>query len=232
MVVAVVAAVGVFVGVSRYVADVNSQVGAKVTVYQAAAPLDAYTTLTADDVRAVQVPKRWVSPSAMVDQVDLEGRKVGLPVAKGTVLTRDLLIPISDLSPTEREIAINVDAVTGVAGRVLPGDLVDIYAVFADVPGLPKQVRVLVRGVRVITVGGSQTVQQSTTTQGLRERQVLPVTVALEPNDALAVTYASAFASEVRLVKLPSGNSENRSGEKDSYDAEELGGDAVAERSR
>jgi pilus assembly protein CpaB len=84
----------------------------------------------------------------------------------------------------------------------------------------------------VITVGGSQTVQQSTTTQGLRERQVLPVTVALEPNDALAVTYASAFASEVRLVKLPSGNSENRSGEKDSYDAEELGGDAVAEGSR
>ena len=232
MIVAVVAAMGVFVAVSRYVADVNSQVGAKVTVYRAATTLAPYTTLTADDLRAVEVPERWVSPSALVRQVDLEGRKVGLPIEKGTMLTRDLLIPVSDLSPTEREIAINVDAVTGVAGRVLPGDVVDIYAVFADVPGLPKQVRVLVRGVRVVTVGGSQTVQQATTTEGLREKQVLPVTVALEPNDALAVTYASAFAAEVRLVKLPSGNSENRSGEKDSYDAEALGGKAVAEKAR
>jgi pilus assembly protein CpaB len=232
MVVAVVAAIGVFVAVSRYVADVNSEVGDKVTVYQAAAPLEAFTTLNADDLRAVQVPKRWVAASALVRQVDLEGRKVGLPVEKGTTLTRDLLIPVSDLSPTEREIAINVDAVTGVAGRVLPGDLVDIYAVFADVPGLPKQVRVLVRGVRVVTVGGSQTVQKSSATEGLKEKQVLPITVALEPNDALAVTYASAFAAEVRLVKLPSGNSENRSGEKDSYDAGELGGKAVAEKAR
>jgi pilus assembly protein CpaB len=232
MVVAVVAAVGVFVAVSRYVADVNSEVGAKVTVFRAASKIPAFTTLEEGDLTPVEVPKRWVSPSALLDAADLEGRKVGLTVTAGSMLTRDLLVPVSDLSPTEREIAINVDAVTGVAGRVEPGDLVDIYAVFADVPGLPKQVRVLVRGVRVMTVQGQQTVQRSSVTEGFAEKQVLPVTVALEPNDALAVTYASAFAAEVRLVKLPSGNSENRRGEKNSYDAEELGGKAVPEKAR
>ena len=61
---------------------------------------------------------------------------------------------------------------------------------------------------------------------------MLPVTVALEPQAALAVTYASAFAAEVRLVKLPSGNTQNRAGERDNYDATQLGGQAVAEGSR
>lgn len=232
MAVAVVAAVGVFFAVSTYVADVNSEVGSKVTVYRAADALDAYATVGAADLEEVEVPERWVSASGLLQRVDLEGRKVGLPIEKGTMLTRDMLIPVSDLSPTEREIAIKVDAVTGVVGRVLPGDFVDIYAVFADVPGLPKQVRVLVRNVRVVTVGGQQTIKDIQTDEGSTEQEVLPVTVALEPNDALAVTYAGAFANEVRLVKLPTGNSENRSGESDSYDATKLGGKAVPEEAR
>jgi len=232
MVVAVIAGVGVFFAVSSYVAGVNSQVGSRVTVFQAKEAVAAFATLEDGDLEEVQVPRRWVSNSAALQRTDLEGRKVGLNIEKGTMLTRDMLVPPSDLSPTEREIAIKVDAVTGVAGRVRPGDFVDIYAVFSDVPGLPKQVRVLVRSVRVVTVGGQQTVSRTTTDAGQEQRDLLPVTVALEPQDALAVTYASAFAEEVRLVKLPTGNTENRSREKDNYDASQLGGKAVPERTR
>jgi len=232
MIVAVVAGIGVFFAVSTYVADVNSQVGSRVTVYQAKQAVVAFATLDDGDLEEVQVPRRWVSNSAQLRRTALEGRKVGLNVEKGTMLTRDMLVAPSDLSPTEREIAIKVDAVTGVAGRVQPGDFVDIYAVFADVPGLPKQVRVLVRQVRVVTVGGQQTVNQTSPDAGRQEKDVLPVTVALEPQAALAVTYASAFAAEVRLVKLPSGNTQNRAGERDNYDATQLGGQAVAEGSR
>ena len=58
-------------------------------------------------------------------------------------------MPPSNLDPTEREVAVNVDAVTGLAGRVRPGDQVDVYAMFADVPGLTKQSRILVENVRV-----------------------------------------------------------------------------------
>lgn len=231
MVISVVAAIGVFFAVSAYVSDVNSQVGSQVTVYRAKQAVVAYAALEEKDLEQVEMPKRWVSTSAQLRRADLEGRKLGLNVEKGTLLTRDMLLAVSDLSPTEREIAIEVDAVTGVAGRVQPGDFVDIYAVFAEVPGLPKQVRVLVRQVRVVTVGGQQTVSQKTQDAGLQEKNVLPVTLALEPNDALAVTYASAFAAEVRLVKLPAGNSENRAGERNNYDATQLGGRAVAEES-
>ena len=132
-----------------------------------------------------------------------------------------MLVPESDLTSAQREIAINVDAVTGVAGRVAPGDFVDIYAVFAETETVPAQVRVLVRGVRVISVAGSQTIVKEGG-GGLAEQQVVPVTLALDPNDALAVTYAGAFAAEVRLVGLPNGVAEDRTGEIDIFSSQNL----------
>ncbi|PID52885.1 MAG: hypothetical protein CSB46_11370 [Micrococcales bacterium] len=131
----------------------------------------------------------------------------------------------------EREIAINVNAVTGVAGRVRPGDRVDIYAVFGDVPGLPKSVKILVRDVRVVSIAGQQTVTQQGE-DGITEAEVIPVTLALDTNNALSVTYAAAFALEVRLVALPTDVGVERGKEPQGYDASNLGGTAVKEQAR
>ena len=229
MLLAGLSAVVVFGVVTSYVAEVNSQVGSEVTVYRAARALPAFASLTEGDLEMVSIPKRWVSDSALMADGELTGRKLGVNLERGTVVTRDVLVPPSELSPTEREIAINVDAVTGVAGRVAPGDLVDIYSVFAEVPGLTKQVRVLVRNVRVVSVGGRQTLDGSLEEVDEGPKDVVPVTLALEPNETLAVSYAAAFAKEVRLVRLPSGNTENRRGETDLYDARDLGGQPVPE---
>ncbi len=223
----------VFFTVAAYVARVNTQVGERVSVYRAATAIEPYQPLTEENLRVVRIPKRWASATSRLSLEDLRGRKVGFRLEKDTTLTSDMLVPPSDLSPTERELAVNVNAVTGLAGRVVPGNLVDIYAVFGDVPGLPKQVRVLVRNVRVVTVGGSQSVRQSNPDTGVASDQtVLPVTLALEPNDALAVTFASAFAEEVRLVGLPTGDTLNRKGEAGSFDAGNLGGQAIPEGGR
>jgi len=219
----------VFGVVSSYVQDVNSQVGEKVTVYQAARSLPAFSDLTSADLEAVEVPRRWTPSTALLSQAELAGRKISVALEAGSTVTREVLVPPSELSPTEREIAINVDAVTGVAGRIVPGDEVDVYAVFADVPGLPKQARVLVRNVRVVSIGGQQTVDGGIDDADLGRRTVVPVTVALEPTDSLAVSYAAAFAEEVRLVRLPTGNTERRTDELDQYDAGNLGGTPVLE---
>ncbi|MGN6611669.1 MAG: Flp pilus assembly protein CpaB [Angustibacter sp.] len=234
MVMAGLAAVIVFVALTSYVSRVNSQVGSKVTVFRASKDLPAFSQVDVSKLDQVQVPKRWAPATSVNSASQLEGRKVGLNVQAGTYITSDMLVPPSELSPTEREIAINVDAATGVAGRVRPGDYVDIYSVFADVKGLPKQVRVLVRNVRVISVGGKQTADNGTDSElsGSRPSQVVPVSLALEPNDALAVTYAGAFAQQVRLVKLPTGNTQNRSGEANRYDATQLGGQALPEEGK
>lgn len=222
----VLLAVVVFFVVASYVNNVASQVGSVVTVYRAADDLPAYSELDESSIVTDQVPARWLSESAIVTAEELLGRRVGFNVAAGTLLSGDMLVPPSELSATEREIAIQVNQITGVADRVAPGDFVDIYAVFADVPGLPKQVRVLVRDVRVVSVRGSQVVLDELSETG--QQTVIPVTLALEPDDALAVTYAAAFAQEVRLVGLPAGASD-RSDEQDQFDAEDLGGQAVPE---
>ena len=231
MAVALLVAVGTFVAVSTFVANVNSQVGQRVTVYQARQPIDPYTPLSADVVEPVEVPRRWVSESSILALSELNGRRIGFRVNAGTTISSDMLIPNSSLSSTERELAINVNPVTGVAGRVRPGDRVDVYAVFGDVPGLPKQVRILQRNVRIVSIAGQQTVTQQNA-QGTRESEVIPVTLAVEPEAALSITYASAFAQEVRLVALPSDVGVYRTNESDTFDASKLGGQAIPEGRR
>lgn len=226
--VSLVVAAATFFVVMRYVASVNSQVGTRVTVYQASTPIEAYTPLSAQNLTPIEVPKRWVADSAILTLDELVGRRVGFRLNTGSTVSSDMLIPSSSLNRNEREVAINVNAVTGVAGRVRPGDRVDIYAVFGDVPGLPKTVKVLARDIRVVSIAGQQTVVQQST-QGTNEQQVVPVTLALVPTDAMAVTYAANFATEVRLVALPNDVGTDRQGEAESYDAGNLGGTAVPE---
>ncbi len=229
MIVAALVALGTFAAVTSFVASVSAQVGNHVTVYRAKEPIDPYTALTANNLEPVEVPERWVSKSEVLRLGELEGRRVGFRVNAGSTISSDMLVPSSELSSDEREIAINVDAVTGIGGRVRPGDRVDIYATFADVPGLAKQTRELVKDVRIVSMEGTQTVVSSSD-DGVGQKDVIPVTLALVPKDAKAVTYASAFAQEVRLVGLPTDvGAKRKKGESSVYDARRLGGVAVKE---
>jgi pilus assembly protein CpaB len=229
MLLAVVIGFGVFISVTSYVSNVESQVGAKTTVYEASGPISPYTPLSSDNLKPVQVPERWAATTTRLTIGQLQGRRVGFQLTAGTVISADMLLSPSALNPNEREIAINVNPVTGIGGRIASGDRVDIYAVFADVNGLPKQVQVLVRNVRVVSIGGQQTVRKNDD-NGITESDVVPVTLALTPNNALAVTYANAFAQEVRLVGLPTDVGTNRTDEQNEYDAKSLGGKAIAEK--
>lgn len=228
MAVALLVAIGTFLAVSAFVANVNSQVGQRVTVYQARVPIEPYTPLSADNLEAAEVPRRWVSESAIVSLSELTGRRIGFRLNAGSTVSSDMLIANSSLSSTERELAINVDPVTGVAGRVRPGDRVDVYAVFGEVPGLPKQVRLLEKNIRIVSIAGQQTVTQQGA-QGVSTSDVIPVTLAVEPSAAMSITYAAAFADEVRLVALPSDVGVSRTDEPESYDASNLGGQAIPE---
>ncbi len=214
----------VFSMVARYVGSVNSQVAPMVTVYQAARNVPAYQELGPQNVVPVEIPERYVPPQALREDSQLSGARIGFNIARGTIIGSDMLLPPSDLNADEREIAIEVDAVTGIAGRVASGDYVDIYAVFASPEGSGGNSQVLVQNVRVVSVGGRQTRSKQTAEGALREADVLPVTVALSPDDALKVTYADSFATAVRLVGLPPGiQTEDRTTELDSVDASSLG---------
>lgn len=228
MAISILVALATFFVVTGYVANVNSQVGSRVTVYRATQPIEPYTALSTDNLEPVEVPERWVSKSSVLRMDDLLGRRVGFRLNAGSTVSSDMLIPSSSLTQDEREVAVNVDSVTGVAGRVRPGDRVDLYAVFADVPGLPKSVKVLARDIRVVSIAGEQQVTQAGD-DGIQEQSVIPVTLAVVPKVAMSLTYAANFAAEVRLVALPNDVGTDRRGEVDAFDASELGGTAVPE---
>lgn len=220
---AALGAIVVFFMVAGYVSRVNSQVAPLVTVYRAAQPIPAYAELSASNLQAVEVPERYVPAQALREGAELTGQRVSFNVARGTIIGADMLLPPSALNSNEREIAIEVDAVTGIAGRIASGDFVDIYAVFQSDEGVGVS-QVLVRNVRVVSVGGVQTRSRRTSEGALSEAKLLPVTVALEPEDALKVTYADSFAVAVRLVGLPPGiQTEDRDGEAGAVDAGSLG---------
>lgn len=224
MVLSGIAAAVVFIGVSSYVNSVNTKVGPMVTVYEVTKDLPAFTTLSNQNTEPVQVPERWAAADTQLQAQAIDGREIAVPLTAGSPISSDVLVPPSDLDPDEREVAVNVNAVTGLVGRIKPGDRVDVYAVFADVPGLPQQARILVENVRVVSIEGRQQIPSAddNTTQ-----DVIPVTLALKPDDALSVTYANSFAKEVRLIGLPAGVAQDRSHEEKTYDASKLGGKAI-----
>ncbi|TWP35943.1 Flp pilus assembly protein CpaB [Leekyejoonella antrihumi] len=228
LIVAIVGGMAILFGVTAYVSSVNSRVGPEVTVLRFKSNLKAYTTLSADDFTSTAIPRRWADPHAISDPTTVTGRKLAVATSTGSTLTAGMLVPASDQAPDERDITIEVDPVTGMAGGVQAGNSVDVYAVYAKIPGLPDQVRVLVRNVPVKAVGGVRS-SGSTSSSGNGAQQFVPITLSLNPSDSLAVTYASAFAQELRVVRLPAGVPDNGSGKQGIYDANQLGGKAVPE---
>ena len=216
-----IAVVLFFVAVS-YVSSVNAKVSPTTRVFRADHDLTAYSVIKEDDLEAVSVPEKWTASQAEDDLTALVGRRVAFNVASGTYVSNDMVLPASALNEDEREIALTVDAKTGIAGRVRSGDFVDVYATFGDTPADGTS-KVLVRGVRVVSVRGVETRSETNSREELEQKQVVPVTLALKPKDALAVTYADSFASSVRLVGLPPGaNSKNRLREDNQVDRRDL----------
>ena len=115
-----------------------------------------------------------------------------------------------ELRRGEREIAILVDAETGVAGKVGSGNLVDVVATFEgerSASGQPQS-RIIVSQARVIAVGHPARRSKPGQAAQADPGQVIPVTFALSVSEALSITYAESFAQEVRLALLRPGDTE------------------------
>lgn len=197
LVLAGLGAIGVFVGVSNYVSGVQRQVGPTVTGLRLGDEVQANEPITPEVVRPAQMPERW-APRTMLTSTDtLAGRVAGTTLPRGTLLQDGMLISPADIQPGERELAILVDAETGVAGKIGPGVAVDIYATFAESQTGPAQSRILVQDAEIVDVG---VVRAKPSDDGeFVENEVLPVTFAVTVKESLAIAYAESFAQEVRL---------------------------------
>jgi pilus assembly protein CpaB len=203
---------GVFALVANYVSDVQTQVGSKVTVLELTREAKKNEAIDDNMIVAKEVPARW-APHAALDRTQIVGLVAGSDLAANSILQEGMLVPPPDLNEGEREVAILVDASTGVAGKIDNTRRVDIIAAFpADQDRkLPNRSVVVVAGARVLAVGsprlkggnGAQEAQQDPS-------QVVPVTFALSKRQELRVAYAQSFASDVRLALVRPGDNADR----------------------
>ncbi|WP_433892098.1 Flp pilus assembly protein CpaB [Streptomyces sp. CA-111067] len=207
LVVSVLCAVAAFAGVLAVVSDARSQVGPKVTAYELSADVPAYQALTGAQVHRIRMPKRWLPDTAVRDLGELQGKIAAVALKKGTLLQSDMVAAKPELRPGQMEIAIMIDAETGVAGKITPGARVNIFATF---PGKkdtdPDVSKIIVTGAQVIDVGKIKAFDKDTDAQRLSTEGV-PITFALDAEDAQRVAYAESFARHVRLALVAPGDS-------------------------
>jgi pilus assembly protein CpaB len=120
------------------------------------------------------------------------GEPILLSYTQQTVRTMDDL-----LLPGHRAVAISVDAITGVAGAVAPGNYVDILGTFSlsesgePVSGgaVAGRTVLILNSVKVIAAG-SRTREAQYVMGGRRKSNYNTVTLALTPEEALLITHA------------------------------------------
>ena len=199
----------VFVLIAQYVASCARRSTRRSSLLALAKPVEANQAITDDMVRRSRCPARWAPPTALRDPGAARRARGGHRPAQGlAAAARTCSCAPPDLAPGEREVAILVDAETGVAGKIGPGKLVDIVATF---PGSDErkaaQSRVVVPAARIIEVGeprlkgGSGVQRAAAPTRPGRARHLRAHARAGAP-----VTYAESNAAEVRLSLLRPGD--------------------------
>ncbi|MGW2299936.1 Flp pilus assembly protein CpaB [Streptomyces sp. NPDC001809] len=196
----VLCALGAFAGVLAVISDVNSKVGPETTAYRIKENVAPYTPLKANQFEKIAMPERWLSETAVTDLRQIEGRIAVTQLRAGSLLQSDMIVEQPELQPGQQEIAIMIDAATGVAGKITAGATVNIYATFAgDKKGEPSQSRMIVAGARVLDVGKLTPIRDRS--QGsARANEAVPISFALSTLDAQRVAYAESFAEHVRLA--------------------------------
>jgi len=227
---AVAGLLGVFALIVNYVSEVEKQVGDKIVVLELTRPAKANEAISDQMVTERTIPARWAPAAALRDRQRLIGVVAAADLEANSILQEGMLVTPPEISQGEREVAILVDAATGVAGKIEPGRQVDVIASYGASDGdpqtgvKPKPARsvVIVPGAKVIAVGTPRE-KPATTAQDAQQNPgtVVPVTFALSKKQELRVAHAQVFAADVRLALLRPGDRPERTLGETIFDGED-----------
>ncbi|MHC3468077.1 Flp pilus assembly protein CpaB [Streptomyces sp. 7R007] len=206
LILSVVCALGAFAGVLSVISDVKSKVGPEVTAYEVKDDIKPYTSLNAAQFEKTTMPKRWLSANAVTDLDAVRGKIAVTTLKKGSLLQSDMIVDQPALQPGQQEVAIMIDAATGVAGKITPDSKVNVYATFeGQREGDPDQSKIIVTNAEVLDVGDLKSLQPDSADRTNQATEVVPITFALSALDAQRLTYAESFAKRVRLALVAPG---------------------------
>ncbi|MFJ7148703.1 Flp pilus assembly protein CpaB [Streptomyces sp. NPDC100445] len=206
LILSVLCALGAFAGVLSVVHDANSKVGPEVTAYRVRSEVKPYTALDTGQFQRIRMPRRWLSDQAVTDLGQLRGKIAVTTLHPGSLLQTDMIVDRPALRPGQQEVAIMIDAATGVAGKITPGSRVNVYATFeGKKEGAPDQSKIIVTDARVLDVGRI-TALNPDRDRDQQPTEAVPITFALSTIDAQRITYAESFAQRVRLALVAPGS--------------------------
>ena len=199
--VTILGAVVTFVAMFSYVQSISSQVGPMTTVLKLSQQVTELKEITAADVVTEQVPKRWVPEDAIHVVNDLKGKVAAATLNKGAVLQTSMLQDPPQLTEGYREVSIMIDAETGVAGKVTPGSRVDIVSTVEDPNTKAQKAEIIIQNALITEVGVTTKVQDKDENGNFsEEKDSVPVTFSLTPEQSLKLAYAESFSKKVRLL--------------------------------
>ncbi|WP_189738463.1 Flp pilus assembly protein CpaB [Streptomyces tendae] len=206
LVLSVLCALGAFAGVLSVINDVKSKVGPEVTAYRLKSDIEPYTQLGAAQFEKTEMPERWLSENAVTDLSQVRGKMAVTRLKAGSLLQTDMIVDTPALRPGQQEVAIMIDAATGVAGKITPGSTVNVYATFEGArEGDPDQSKIIVTNAKVIDVGELTSLEPDEDSRDREPTDAVPITFALSTIDAQRITYAESFARRVRLALVAPG---------------------------
>jgi len=173
----------------------------------AARSLNVGTLLKPDDIAVAEVETDTLTPDLLPDtelsRAELRGALVRRPIDNREKLTASLVLRPRDrgflaavLQPGSRAITVGVDAVSGTAGLIWPGDRVDLILTQSiDEQTVPLGKRVVgetvLTDVRVIAVDQALAQGADSATIGGEPRSARTVTLETSPNEAERVAVAT-----------------------------------------
>jgi pilus assembly protein CpaB len=214
--VAGIGAILVFSLISGYVSDVRKDVEPKTGVLVLTRAVPELQPIPPDAVALKSVPEKWVGRQALRDPSQIGSLVPNEPLPAGVELQQGMLVVPPALEKGQQEISILINADTGVAGKLKPGDMVDVLATFQpdDQTRSPASARTIIRRARIVTIGQPRAASRPgaddnplRSSNAANAQQILvPVTFALRPTLGLRLTYAETFASEIRLSLIRRGD--------------------------
>ncbi|MEY9486560.1 pilus assembly protein CpaB [Streptomyces calvus] len=202
----VLCALGAFAGVLSVIDDVESKVGPEVTAYRLKSDVAPYTPLSRGQFEKISMPERWLSENAVTDLREIQDKIAVTTLREGSLLQSDMVVDQPALRPGQQEVAIMIDAATGVAGKITPGSTVNVYATFEGRrEGDPAQSKIIVTNAKVLDVGRLTALKPDEDDPGREATDAVPITFALSTIDAQRITYAESFAQRVRLALVAPG---------------------------
>ena len=141
--------------VANYVGDVETEVGDKMVVLELTQPVKANQAIADEMVTEKVIPRRWAPKAALTDVTQLTGYVAAADLAPNSILQEGMLSTPPQIRPGQREVAILVDASTGVAGRISPGSHVDVIAAYGAADPKPGETQQQPNRTEVIVPGGA-----------------------------------------------------------------------------